>query len=107
MTLTNVSGSLRTQGRRRKPLRRLKTLTLSAMPIVSVATIVTLSHLFLPINLNAKRISCQSVSTQYSGSRSRTVSLAASTLPKVRLAASRAAAGSMPRAILSAVSSAR
>jgi hypothetical protein len=67
---------------------------------------VALSHGFLAIKRKAKRISCESVSSQYHGLRSRTVSLAASTLPNVRIAASRAAAGFMPRAMLSAVSSA-
>ena len=105
--LTNVAGSLRTHGRRRKPFTRLKTLTSIAMPTVRVATMVALSHLFLAINRIAKRMSWHDVSTQYRGSSSRTLSLAASTLPKERIAAFRAAAGSMPRATFSAVSCAR
>ena len=40
--LRNVSGWLRTQGRSSSPLRTLNTLTLSAMPTVSVATTVAL-----------------------------------------------------------------
>ena len=59
-----VSGSVPTHGCRKKPLRRLNTLTLRPMPTVSVATIVTLSHGFLAISRKAKRTSWQTVSNQ-------------------------------------------
>ena len=74
-------------GRRSRRFNRLNTLTFSVMPTVSVATIVELLHRFRAMSRKAKQASCHSVSSQYSGSSSRALSLAVPTLPNVRSAA--------------------